>query len=80
MKAENGRESQVKLIISRDGVDVEAMKKEISSQCKSLLREIFSSNALAHGFTEFATNHASATVVFVFLYSKLAFFCFRFGS
>ncbi|RZC51980.1 hypothetical protein C5167_020410 [Papaver somniferum] len=67
MKAEHGRESQVRLVMSRDGVDVEAMKKEISSQCKSLLKKIFSSNALSHSFTELATNNTSAsTVVLVF--------------
>ncbi|KAI3880230.1 hypothetical protein MKX03_015209 [Papaver bracteatum] len=59
-QAEHGPDSQVVLVIAGDGVDVEAIEKEISSQCQSLPRGDFASKALAHSFTVFARDMVEA--------------------
>ncbi|KAI3980304.1 hypothetical protein MKX01_001375 [Papaver californicum] len=59
-QAEHGPDSQVVLVIAGDGVDVEAIEKEISLQCQSLPRGDFASKALAHSFTVFARDMVEA--------------------
>ncbi|KAF9609168.1 hypothetical protein IFM89_013558 [Coptis chinensis] len=55
-QAEHGPNSQVVLVISGDGVDVAAIEKEISKQCKTLPRREFTLKALSHSFIVFAHN------------------------
>ncbi|RZC48354.1 hypothetical protein C5167_041312 [Papaver somniferum] len=59
-QVEHGPDSQVVLVIAGDGVDVEAIEKEISSQCQSLPRGDFASKALAHSFTVLARDMVEA--------------------
>ncbi|KAI3880231.1 hypothetical protein MKX03_015210 [Papaver bracteatum] len=59
-QVEHGPDSQVVLVIAGDGVDVEAIEKEISSQCQSLSRGDFASKALSHSFTVVARDMVEA--------------------
>ncbi|OUZ99376.1 Histidinol dehydrogenase [Macleaya cordata] len=59
-QAEHGPDSQVVLVIAGDGVDVDAIEKEISKQCQSLPRGEFASKALTHSFTVFARDMIEA--------------------
>ncbi|KAI3874766.1 hypothetical protein MKW98_019339 [Papaver atlanticum] len=56
-------DSQVVLVIAGDGVDVEAIEKEISSQCQSLPRGEFASKALSHSFTVFSHDMVEHLIV-----------------
>ncbi|KAJ4980747.1 hypothetical protein NE237_031584 [Protea cynaroides] len=59
-QAEHGPDSQVVLVIAGDGVDMEAIEKEISNQCENLPRGDFASKALSHSFTVFASDMVEA--------------------
>ncbi|XP_052735384.1 histidinol dehydrogenase, chloroplastic isoform X3 [Vigna angularis] len=49
-QAEHGPDSQVVLVITGDGVDLNAIQEELSKQCQSLPRGEFASKALSHSF------------------------------
>ncbi|KAL9320604.1 hypothetical protein ACSQ67_012443 [Phaseolus vulgaris] len=59
-QAEHGPDSQVVLVISGDGVDLNAIQEELSKQCQSLPRDKFASKALSHSFIVYARDMLEA--------------------
>ncbi|KAL3623281.1 Histidinol dehydrogenase, chloroplastic [Castilleja foliolosa] len=59
-QAEHGPDSQVVLVVSGEGVDINAIEDEISKQCNSLPRGDFASKALSHSFIVYARDMVEA--------------------
>lgn len=64
-QAEHGPDSQVVLVITGDGVDLEAIEKEIKQQCQSLPRGEIALKALSHSYTVFARDMVEVSPIIV---------------
>ncbi|KAG5015090.1 hypothetical protein JHK85_021226 [Glycine max] len=53
-QAEHGPDSQVVLVISGEGVDLNVIEEELNKQCQSLPRGEFAAKALSHSFIVYA--------------------------
>ena len=62
-QAEHGPDSQVVLVISGEGVDLNVIEEELNKQCQSLPRGEFAANALSHSFIVYAHDMLEVSTV-----------------